>query len=64
MENVKAFVKQSYSEVPDAYKGIFTVSLKVDDKVTMGIVTDVKQELRKADALKINYAANRKVVEE
>ena len=64
VENVKAFVKQSYSEVPDAYKGIFTVSLKVDDKVTMGIVTDVKQELRKADALKINYAANRKVVEE
>ena len=50
--------------MPDAYKGIFTVSLKVDEEVTMGIVTDVKQELRKADALKINYAANRKVLEE
>ena len=61
VENVKAFVKQSYAEVPDAYKGIFTVSLKVDEEVTMGIVTDVKQELRKADALKIIYAANKKV---
>ena len=47
--------------MPDAYKGIFTVSLKVDEEVTMGIVTDVKQELRKADALKIIYAANKKV---
>lgn len=64
VENVKAFVKQSYAEVPDAYKGIFTVSLKVDEEVTMGIVTDVKQELRKADALKINYAANKKVLKE
>lgn len=64
VENVKAFVKQEYAGVPDAYKGIFTVSLKVDEEVTMGIVTDVKQELRKADALKINYAANRKVIKD
>jgi biopolymer transport protein ExbD len=32
-------------------------SLKVDQKAKMGIVTDVKQELRKADALKISYSA-------
>ncbi|MFT4970120.1 MAG: biopolymer transport protein ExbD [Chitinophagales bacterium] len=64
VDNVQAWVKSTYAAVPDAYKGIFTVSLKVDEEVTMGIVTDVKQELRKADALKINYAANRKVVEE
>ena len=32
------------------------VSLKVDSKAKMGIVTDVKQELRKANALKISYS--------
>lgn len=64
VDDVGSFVKKSYAEVPIAYQGIFTVSLKVDEDVTMGIVTDVKQELRKADALKINYAANRKAEEE
>lgn len=33
-----------------------TWSLKVDSETKMGIVTDVKQELRKANALKINYS--------
>ncbi len=32
-----------------------TVSLKVDQEANMGIVGDVKQELRKVNALKINY---------
>lgn len=33
-------------------------SLKVDEKVGMGLVTDVKEELRDVDALKINYSAD------
>jgi hypothetical protein len=33
------------------------VSLKVDSDTKMGIVSDIKQELRKANALKINYNA-------
>jgi biopolymer transport protein ExbD len=33
------------------------VSLKVDERADMGIVTDIQQELRKANALKINYSA-------
>ncbi|MDL2320396.1 biopolymer transporter ExbD [Alistipes sp. OttesenSCG-928-B03] len=36
-----------------------TVSLKADQNITMGLITDVKQELRKADALKISYAAEK-----
>jgi len=35
-------------------------SLKVDGKVTMGIVTDVKTELRKSGQLKVNYSAKPK----
>lgn len=38
-----------------------TYSLKVDKQAKMGIVTDVKQELREVYALKINYSTNEKV---
>jgi biopolymer transport protein ExbD len=35
------------------------ISLKVDQETKMGIVTDVKEELREANALKINYSTRR-----
>jgi biopolymer transport protein ExbD len=38
-----------------------TTSLKADQNTKMGIITDVKQELRKANALKINYSTRKKV---
>jgi len=38
-----------------------TTSIKADQNTKMGIVTDVKQELRKANALKINYSKRKKV---
>lgn len=34
-------------------------SLKVDEYTKMGIVTDIKQELRKASALHINYSSRK-----
>lgn len=37
-----------------------TTSIKADQNTKMGIVTDVKQELRKANALKINYSTRKK----
>ncbi|MDA9898404.1 biopolymer transporter ExbD [Flavobacteriales bacterium] len=37
-----------------------TTSIKADQDTKMGIVTDVKQELRKANALKINYSTRKK----
>ena len=37
------------------------ISLKVDENTKMGIVTDVKQELRKAAALHINYSSRKRV---
>jgi len=42
---------------------LLTTSLKVDGDVTMGIVTDVKQELRKINALKINYSARKRTTD-
>jgi len=40
-------------------KALMTVSLKVDQNTKMGIVTDVKQALRKSNALKINYSTRK-----
>ncbi|MFO7863251.1 MAG: biopolymer transporter ExbD [Salinivirgaceae bacterium] len=40
---------------------LMTTSMKIDKDVKMGIVTDIKQELRKANALKINYSTRKKI---
>uniref|UniRef100_UPI003217DDCD ExbD/TolR family protein n=1 Tax=uncultured Draconibacterium sp. TaxID=1573823 RepID=UPI003217DDCD len=45
----------------EAERPSMVTSLKVDENTTMGLVTDVKQELRKAAALNINYSARKKV---
>lgn len=47
--------KESRSEED---KNKLTVALKVDKKTHMGIVTDVKQELRRASAFRINYTSD------
>ena len=41
----------------EQYRNSITNNLKVDKNVTMGVVTDIKQALRQAYALKINYSA-------
>jgi len=46
------------AEVP-----LLTTSLKVDKETKMGIVTDIKLELRKINALKINYSSRKRVTE-
>ncbi|MBD0403440.1 MULTISPECIES: biopolymer transporter ExbD [unclassified Flammeovirga] len=38
-----------------------TMSLKIDREAKMGIISDVRQKLREANALKVNYAANKKL---
>ena len=38
-----------------------TTSIKADMDVKMGIITDIKQQLRKASALKINYSTRKKL---
>ena len=47
----------------EAERPSMVTSLKVDVNTKMGLVTDVKQELRKAAALNINYSARQKRVE-
>ena len=42
---------------PEAQRPLVTTALKVDREVSMGIVSDIKTELRKANQLKVNYTA-------
>ncbi|MBR3442391.1 MAG: biopolymer transporter ExbD [Bacteroidaceae bacterium] len=53
------YVNAERSELAEVDKPFFTVSLKADHQTPMGIMTDVKQVLRKAYALKIVYSANK-----
>ena len=55
--DLKDFISTEVNKISEDKKKKHIVSLKVDEKTKMGIVTDVKQELRKANALKINYSA-------
>lgn len=45
----------------EAERPLMITSLKVDENTKMGIVSDIKQELRKSAALHINYSSRRKV---
>jgi len=36
-------------------QNVLTTSLKVDKNASMGLISDIKQELRKVNALKVNY---------
>ena len=51
-------VQQEREAMKEIDKPFMKVSLKVDRDTRMGIVTDIKQELRKAWALNINYSAD------
>jgi biopolymer transport protein ExbD len=51
------YVEEHRIKVPEVQRPGITSSLRIDGNVTMGIVSDVKTELRKAGQLKVNYSA-------
>ncbi len=56
VDQIPEWVTKVKSETDEAEIALLTYSLKVDKETKMGVVTEVKQELRKAEALKINYS--------
>jgi biopolymer transport protein ExbD len=61
VEEIQSYILEKRAERSEAEQGLVTVSLKVDEETKMGIVTEVKQELRKVQALKINYSTREKL---
>ena len=55
VNDVITFVNAERALLREELVSTLTVGLKVDEESNMGIVGDVKQELRKANALKISY---------
>lgn len=59
MEDIRNIRTVMYEKLMEQPKLI--VSLRVDQDSEMGLVTDVKQELREAGTLRINYSTKRKI---
>ena len=56
-EKIREFISSERDKMTEDDRKKMTVSLKCDKNVEMGIVTDVKEELKKASALKVNYSS-------
>lgn len=57
--DIRDFISSERDALSESERGFLTTALKIDEDTRMGIVTDVKQELRKASALRISYSARR-----
>ena len=58
---IQDYIAQEKSSMKEEDAPFMTVSIKADKETKMGVITDVKQALREAYALKINYSAGLKV---
>ena len=54
------YIINERSSMKESDQGLMTVSIKADKETRMGIIADIKQELRRAYALKISYAATQR----
>ncbi|MGA1582353.1 MAG: ExbD/TolR family protein [Saprospiraceae bacterium] len=60
---IPLFLEKHRVKVPEGMRPGITSSLRVDGDVTMGIVQDVKTQLRKSGQLKVNYSARKRTDE-
>lgn len=58
--DIRQFVESERAGRDEKEAPLITYSLKVDQECKMGVVSDVKQELREVQALKINYSTKKK----
>ncbi|MGB5236795.1 MAG: biopolymer transporter ExbD [Flavobacteriaceae bacterium] len=49
------FILQERAKKPQELQNLLTTAMKVDKNANMGLIADIKQELRKVNALKVNY---------
>ncbi len=56
VDDIQAFISTEREARKEELRNKLTTSLKVDQYTKMGIIIDIKQELRKASSLKLNYS--------
>lgn len=49
------YILQERAKKAQELQNVLTTALKVDKNANMGLISDIKQELRKVNALKVNY---------
>ena len=55
VSEVGDFILQERAKKPQELQNVLTTAMKVDKEANMGLLSDIKLELRKVNALKINY---------
>ena len=58
-KDILDFIAAERDNLSESDRASMTVCLKADRDTKMGVVADVKQELRRANALKLSYASSK-----
>jgi biopolymer transport protein ExbD len=59
VKDIAAFIAQERASKREELIPFLTTALKVDGDANMGLIGDIKQELRKVNALKLNYTTKK-----
>lgn len=59
VDDIRDFIAAERDAMSESDRQFMTTVIKADQDVRMGIVTDIKQELRRCSALKIMYQARK-----
>ena len=59
VNDIRDFIAAERESMSEADRGLMTTVIRADEDTRMGIITDVKQELRRCSALKIFYMARK-----
>ncbi|PZD78418.1 biopolymer transporter ExbD [Mesonia sp. K7] len=55
LKDIQQFIIEERESKREELKPFLTTALKVDSETNMGLVSDIKYELRKAEAYRVNY---------
>ena len=61
VSEIQDYIAQEKSSMKEEDQPYMTVSIKADRDTKMGVITDIKQALREAYALKISYSAAQRI---
>jgi len=59
IDDIQDFIATEREALDEMDRKLMTTAIKADHETRMGIITDIKQELRKAGAFKINYSSRK-----
>ena len=59
VKDIASFIAQERASKREELIPFLTTALKVDSDANMGLIGDIKQELRKVNALKLNYTTKK-----